>query len=100
LLIAEILDDEGNLLPPQTLGELTITTLDVVGMPLLRYRTGDICMYYNEPCACGRNSIRLSPVVGRKNQMIKYKGTTLFPAAIFDALSSLTEVIDYVVEVS
>jgi len=100
LLIAEILDDEGNQLPPQTLGELTITTLDVIGMPLLRYRTGDICIYYDEPCACGRNSIRLSPVVGRKNQMIKYKGTTLFPAAIFDALSAVTEVIDYVVQVS
>jgi len=100
LLIAEILDDEGNQLPPQTLGELTITTLGVFGMPLLRYRTGDVCMYYNEPCACGRNSIRLSPIVGRKNQMIKYKGTTLFPAAIFDALSAVKEVSDYVVEVS
>jgi phenylacetate-CoA ligase len=100
LLIAEILDDEGNQLPPKTLGDLTITTLDVEGMPLLRYRTGDVCMYYNEPCACGRNSIRLSPIVGRKNQMIKYKGTTLFPAAIFDALSALKEVSDYVIQVS
>ncbi len=100
LLIAEILDDEGNQLPPKTLGELTITTLGVTGMPLLRYRTGDICMYYNETCACGRNSIRLSSVVGRKKQMIKYKGTTLFPAAIFDALSVVKEVSDYVVQVS
>jgi phenylacetate-CoA ligase len=100
LLIAEVLDDNGNQLPQKTLGELTITTLDVAGMPLLRYRTGDICMYYNEPCACGRNSIRLSPIVGRKNQMIKYKGTTLFPAAIIDTLNCITEISDYVIQVS
>ena len=68
-------------------------------MPLLRYRTGDICCYYNEPCGCGRNTLRLSPVVGRKNQMIKYNGTTIFPPAIYDALSSVPEIKDYMVEV-
>lgn len=100
LLIVEILDENGNQLPAGEPGEVTITNLGVEGMPLLRYRTGDICCYYGEPCACGRNTIRLSPVTGRKNQMIKYKGTTLFPPAIYDALSAVTEVKDYVVEVS
>ncbi|MCW5908687.1 MAG: AMP-binding protein [Chitinophagales bacterium] len=100
LLIVEILDEAGNQLKAGEFGEVTITSLGVEGMPLLRYRTGDICCYYEEPCKCGRNTIRLSPVTGRKNQMIKYKGTTLFPPAIYEAISHVPEVKDYVVEVS
>ncbi len=68
-------------------------------MPLLRYKTGDICLYFDEPCSCERTSIRLSPVVGRKKQMIKYKGTTLYPPALFDILNEMEEVIDFVAEV-
>ncbi len=100
LLIVEVLDDEGKQLKAGMFGEVTITSLGIEGMPLLRYRTGDICCYYDEPCACGRNSIRLSPVVGRKNQMIKYKGTTIFPPSIYDALSAVAEVKDYIVEIT
>jgi phenylacetate-CoA ligase len=100
LIITEILDEEGIQQPPGQYGEVTITSLGVEGMPLLRYRTGDICTYYNEPCACGRNTIRLSPVSGRKNQMIKYKGTTIYPPAIQDALSTVREIHDYIIEVS
>ncbi len=100
LLIVEILDDEGKQLKSGEFGEVTITSLGIEGMPLLRYRTGDVCCYFDEPCACGRNTIRLSPVVGRKNQMIKYKGTTIFPPSIYDALSAVAEVKDYVVEIT
>jgi phenylacetate-CoA ligase len=100
LIITEILDEEGMQQPPGQYGEVTITNLGVEGMPLLRYRTGDICTYYDEPCACGRNTIRLSPVSGRKNQMIKYKGTTIYPPAIQDALSTVREIHDYIIEVS
>jgi phenylacetate-CoA ligase len=99
LLIVEILDDNGNQLKAGEYGEVTITSLGVEGMPLLRYRTGDICAYYDDQCSCGRNTIRLSPVVGRKNQMIKYKGTTIYPPAIIDALSHVSEIQDYIIEV-
>jgi len=68
-------------------------------MPLLRYKTGDICMYYDEPCACGRTTLRLSPLMGRKKQMIKFKGTTLYPPALFDLLNERDEILDFVVEV-
>lgn len=98
LVIMEVLDDHGKPLPPNQFGEVTITTLGVEGMPLLRYRTGDICCYYDTKCYCGRTSRRLSPVLGRKQQMIKYKGTTLYPPAIFDILNNIGYVRDYVVE--
>ncbi|HVB04281.1 MAG TPA: AMP-binding protein, partial [Chitinophagaceae bacterium] len=84
LLILEVLDERGLPVSPYVAGEVVITTLGVEGMPLLRYKTGDICMYYDEICPCGRSSLRLSPVIGRKHQMIKFKGTTLYPPALFD----------------
>jgi len=68
-------------------------------MPLLRFKTGDISTAHYEPCACGRNSIRLGPVIGRKKQMIKYKGTTLYPPALYDILDNIDEIKNYVVEV-
>ncbi len=100
LLIVELLDEMNKAVAPGEPGEVTITTLGVEGMPLLRYKTGDICVYDDKPCACGRNSLRLSPVMGRKKQMLKYKGTTLYPPALFDILHEMENVIDYVAEVS
>jgi len=99
LIITELLDENDQPVAAGMPGEVTITTLGVEGMPLLRYKTGDICLYFDEPCGCGRNSIRLSPVVGRKKQMIKYKGTTLFPPALFDLLNEMEEILDFVAEV-
>jgi len=99
LIIVEILDEEGHPLKEGEYGEVVITTLGVEGMPLLRYRTGDICAFYISHCECGRKTRRLSPVLGRKQQMIKYKGTTLYPPAIFDILNNISFINEYVVEV-
>jgi phenylacetate-CoA ligase len=99
LIILEILNEHGDPLKAGEYGEVTITTLGVEGMPLVRYRTGDICAYYDSHCSCGRHSPRLSPVLGRTQQMIKYKGTTLYPPAIFDILNNVPFITEYVVEV-
>ena len=100
LIITEVLDDEGKPLPYGQLGELTITTLGVEGMPLLRFRTGDMVTLHDTPCSCGRNTLRVSPVVGRKQQMIKYKGTTLYPPALMDLLTEFAQVENYIIEIS
>lgn len=100
LLIVELLNEENKPVGAGQKGEVTITTLGVEGMPLLRYKTGDICTYHPEPCACGRNSLRLSAIIGRKKQMIKLKGTTLYPPALFDLLNDIPEIVDYVVELT
>lgn len=99
LVIVELLDENNQPVKPGEPGEVTITTLDIEAVPLIRYKTGDICTWYDEPCACGRQGIRLSPVMGRKKQMIKFKGTTLYPPALFDILNEMEEISDYVVEV-
>ncbi len=99
LLIVELLDEMNKPVKAGQPGEVTITTLGVEGMPLLRYKTGDICVYDDSPCACGRNTLRLSPIVGRKKQMIKFKGTTLYPPALFDMMNEMEDIKDYVAEV-
>ncbi len=78
---------------------MVITPLGVEAMPLLRFKTGDICKIYYERCKCGRTSARLSPILGRKKQMIKYKGTTIYPPALYEILDVLDEVKNYQVEV-
>lgn len=98
LIIVELLDENNQPVNPGEPGEVTITTLGVEGMPLVRYKTGDICIQYATPCSCGRNTIRLSGVIGRRQQMIKFKGTTLYPPAIYDLLSEIRAIREYVVE--
>ena len=99
LIIVEFLDEHDKPVVPGEPGEVTITTLGVEGMPLLRFKTGDISTAHREPCRCGRNSMRLGPVIGRKKQMIKYKGTTLYPPALYDILDNIDEIKNYIVEV-
>lgn len=99
LIISEILDDMGNPVKEGESGELVLTTLQAQGMPLLRYRTGDITFKITEKCKCGRNSARIGPILGRKAQMIKYKGTKLYPRAIENAITRIDGVHNYVVEV-
>lgn len=95
LIITEILNDNEEPVNEGENGELTITTLGVEAIPLLRFRTGDIVKAHYEPCKCGRNTLRLGPVVGRKQQMIKYKGTTLYPPAMNDILNDFNTILCY-----
>lgn len=100
LLITEFVDDDGRPVDEGEPGELVVTTLGVEGMPLLRFKTGDIVQPHYGPCACGRTTLRLGPVIGRKNQMVKYKGTTLYPPALFDLLNDMDELVNYVIEIA
>ena len=97
LIIVEIIGDDGMPVADGQPGEVVVTTLGVEGMPLLRFRTGDIACKHVEQCRCGRWSYRLSPLLGRKNNMIKLKGTTLYPPAINDVLDNTDYVDNYVV---
>ena len=99
LIIVEIIDDNNQPVEDGNVGEVVITTLGVEGMPLIRFRTGDIAAKITDQCKCGRNSYRLTPLVGRKNNMLKLKGTTIYPPAINDVLDNADYVVNYVVRV-
>jgi phenylacetate-CoA ligase len=100
LVIAEIIDENGTQVKEGEAGEVTITSLGVEGMPLLRFKTGDVCCYYTTQCKCGRSTMRLGPVLGRRKQMIKFKGTTVYPPSLYDILDNIPEIVNYIVEVS
>ncbi len=100
LAIVEIIDEEGNVLPDGQAGEIVVTPLAVEGMPLVRYKTGDISFLESAPCACGRFTPRLGPILGRKNQLMKVRGTSLYPQAVFNVLEEIRAVANYYVEVS
>ena len=97
--ITEILDEDNQPVKDGVEGELIVTTLGVEGMPLLRFKTGDIVKAHHEACDCGRNTMRLGPVVGRKKQMIKYKGTTIYPPAMDNLLNDFIEIKNYIIEI-
>jgi phenylacetate-CoA ligase len=100
LAVVEIINDKGETLPPGKTGEVVVTAFSVEGMPLLRFRTGDVSFLVDGPCECGRYSPRLGPIIGRKKQMIKYRGTTLYPHAIYSVLDEIPDVSDYYISVS
>ena len=100
LITVEIIDDNGSPVSPGQFGEVVVTPLQVTGMPLLRYCTGDIATYYTDPCLCGRQTYRLSPIVGRKQQRMKIRGTTVYPNAIFSVLQGIPEIKNYYLEIS
>ena len=100
LIIVEVLDDHNKPVKNGQSGELTFTTLGIEAMPLIRFKTGDIVQFHDAPCACGRNTMRIGPVVGRKQQMIKYKGTTLYPPAMNDVLNGFENIECHIIEIS
>ena len=99
LMIAEIVDDEGRVLPDGIPGEVVVTPLGVEGFPLVRFRTGDIARMYSGQCACGWQTKRLGPLEGRLAQRLKFKGTTLYPETIFHCLQEMADVHGAYVEI-
>lgn len=100
LIITEVLDDQDQAVPDGELGELVVTTLGVEGLPLLRFKTGDMVRKHVAPCSCGRQTYRIGPVEGRKQQMVKYKGTTLYPPAMDDLLAGFPSITHHLIEIS
>ncbi len=98
LLITEVVDDAGRAVGDGEVGELVITTLQVEGMPLIRYRTGDVTFRVPGDCPCGRGGVRIGPILGRKQHRLKVKGTTLYPKGIEDALLSVEGVENFIIE--
>ena len=85
--LVEVVDpDTGAPLPDGEEGELVFTTLTKEALPLLRYRTGDIAALTREPCPCGRERVRMSPVRGRRDDMLIIRGVNLYPSQVEHAL--------------
>ncbi len=99
--IAEIIDPE-TLAPAGegNKGELVLTNLGRVGMPLIRYRTGDLAVISREPCTCGRRWARLiGGVLGRVDDMITIRGINVFPSAVENIVRRHPQIVEFAIEV-
>ncbi|HVB27173.1 MAG TPA: phenylacetate--CoA ligase, partial [Mycobacteriales bacterium] len=63
-------------------GELTFSTLTKEALPLLRYRSGDVASLRKGSCACGRTLVRMSKVLGRRDDMLVIRGVNVFPSEV------------------
>ena len=72
-------------------GELVFTTLTKQGMPLLRYRTRDLCTLDADPCPCGRTSVRMGKILGRSDDMLIIRGINVFPSQVESVILSMPE---------
>lgn len=98
LVLVEIVDDNGNTLSDGEVGELVLTPFQIEGMPLIRYKTGDITFKISKPCLCGRSSVLIGPILGRKHHKLKVRGVTLYPQTIENALIGVKGVVNYQIE--
>jgi phenylacetate-CoA ligase len=81
-------------------GELVITNLGRVGMPILRYRTGDRVKLQTTPCECGRSFWRLEGgVIGRIDDALVIRGVNVYPSAIENIVRSFSQVGEFAVDV-
>jgi phenylacetate-CoA ligase len=96
LLHIEIIDESGNPVADGREGQLVATTIGVQAMPLIRFATGDITFMTRERCACGLWTPRIGPILGRRDQAMKIKGTMVYPAAVQRALQGVEQIIDYI----
>ena len=86
-VIPEIIDPvTGEPLPYGSKGELVFTTITKEGMPMLRYRTHDICQLDATPCACGRTFVRMARITGRTDDMLIIRGVNVFPSQVESVL--------------
>jgi phenylacetate-CoA ligase len=94
--IPEITDPDTDMpSAPGEAGDLVITTINKEGIPLVRYKTRDICSLIYEKCECGRTHARMSKPAGRTDDMLIIRGVNVFPSQIESALLSIGEVLPH-----
>ncbi|MCT2584470.1 phenylacetate--CoA ligase [Actinophytocola sp. S1-96] len=80
--LVEAVDADGRPVPDGTPGELVFTTLTKTGMPLLRYRSGDVAALAGPVPGAPRTLRRMSKLLGRTDDMLVVRGVNVFPTEI------------------
>lgn len=92
-IIVEIIDAQGNPLPPGESGEITVTHLATHDFPFIRYQTGDMAILHDEPCSCGRGLPLIREIQGRSTDFIVAQdGTVMHGLALIYILRDLPEI--------
>jgi phenylacetate-CoA ligase len=102
IIYCEVLDpDTGRQMPDGERGELVVTMLQKEGLPIIRYRTGDISAIHHEECVCERTHPRIERLSGRVDDMLIIRGINVFPSQVEHTLLGIDEIGDnFMIEVS
>ncbi len=96
IFLIEIIDPEtGEQLGEGEKGELVVTVLGKEGLPMIRWRTGDITSMILERCNCGRWHPRIERITGRADDMFIVRGVNVFPSHVEYALMQVREVSEH-----
>jgi phenylacetate-coenzyme A ligase PaaK-like adenylate-forming protein len=99
-LFFEIVDPQtGEQVPDGCEGEVVFSTLTRRGMPLIRYRTGDLSRFLPSPCDCGSLLKRLDRLRGRLDSILRLPAAKLRIGEIAEAVFAVPGVLDYAVTV-
>jgi len=96
--IIEIVNPEtGEVVKDGEEGELVFTNLDREGMPLIRYKTGDMTKMINEPCQCKALSLRrIGKITKRTKSIVTIgMGDKIYPSIFDEVIYQFPHIIDY-----
>jgi len=89
-MYCEIIDPKtGELMEDGKSGELVITTLRKEGAPLIRYRTHDLTKIVPGKCECGLDYPRIATIIGRSDDMVKVRGSIIYPSRVDELLATI-----------
>lgn len=92
-ILVEIIDAEGNALPPGQSGEIVVTHLATDDFPFIRYKTGDMGVLDDKSCACGRSLPMLKEIQGRSTDfVVAHDGTVMHGLALIYILRDLPQI--------
>jgi len=91
IVYAELVDVETKKrLPYGKEGATVYTHLERTSQPMIRFWSGDISQWTDEPCPCGRTYPRLPKgIYGRADDMFVIRGENVYPSAIEDVIRSI-----------
>lgn len=94
-VVMEIVDpDTGKQLGPNEIGEVVVTAFDPI-YPLIRFGTGDLASFVEEPCKCGKTTPRIPKIAGRVGDAVRTRGMFIHPRQLEPAMVGFSEIARY-----
>jgi len=95
-IVLEVLDDDGNPVPPGGLGEAVMTGLCSEAQPFIRYRTGDMVRLAEEPASCGRGLHVVAEIAGRNTDfVVRTDGAIMHALAVIYVVRDIEGVAEF-----
>ncbi len=94
-VIVEIINHEtGKPVGPGELGEVVVTPIDET-YPLIRFGTGDLAGWIDEPCPCGRSALKMTHLLGRIGDAVRTRGMFIHPRQLEQAMARFPQVAQF-----